>query len=180
MEKLYEYNIVFIKLANGVHHFDYHVGNTFFTAFESSLIQEATLDVAVVLTKEQAHVFDLDFHIKGIITRTCDRCLDDFPFPIDTHFNLLVKQTEKEKENESDITYLPMSEYQINLAKYIYDICNLAIPMRTVCEDSKIKKCNNEVEKKLEELERANLESETEDPRWDALKDLLKDNKKDK
>lgn len=86
----------------------------------------------------------------------------------------MVKQTEKIKENEHDITYISLADYQINVAKYIYDVCHLAVPMKILCAESDKKTCNTIVEKKLKELAPNNRSSKTEeDPRWDVLKTLV-------
>ncbi len=179
MDKLADYNIQFVKLKNGVHHYDYTLGKSFFEAFESTLITDADIDAEVVLYKNQPNMFDLDFSIKGKVKRVCDRCLDEFMLPIQNQFNLLIKITEKERENEHDITYLPFSAYQINVAKYLYDIAHLAIPMQVKCEDSGTKTCNTLVEEKLEELN-GEQPSDQVDPRWDGLKKLIDTNNKTK
>jgi uncharacterized protein len=176
LENLAKYKIQFIQLDNGSHNFDYQLGDAFFEAFENSKITKADISAQVVLTKEQAHMFDLDFFITGKAEMVCDRCLDNFYLPIKNEFNLLVKLTEKERENEHDITYLPMNTFQINIANYLYEIICLAIPMQVKCEDSGEKKCNKEVEKKLNELNASNKEMEI-DPRWDELKKLINTDK---
>lgn len=176
MENLAKYNIQFIKLNKGSHDFDYQLDDTFFEAFENSKITKATISAEVILTKDQANMFDLDFSIRGKAEMICDRCLDNFFLPIKNDFNLLIKLTEKERENEHDITYLSINSYQVNIAKYLYDIICLAIPMQVKCEDSGEKKCNDEVEQKLKELDASNQEMEN-DPRWDELKKLINTDK---
>jgi len=178
VEEFSDYNINFVKLSNGSHHFEYKLGNAFFQAFENSLITEADIFANVTLHKEQPNTFDLDFDIKGKVMVTCDRCLDDFALPIANAFNLMVKLTDKIKENEHDITYMSFSDYQINVASYLYEICTLALPMKMECKDSGVKQCNEEVEKKLEELDRAKENDADQDPRWDALKNLVKNKDK--
>ncbi len=174
MDKLSNYDIVFIKLSKGNHLFNYKLDSSFFLNFENTIITDCNIDVAISLNKDQPHVFDMDFTVNGTIAAICDRCLDTINLPINYQFNLLVKQTEKIKENEHDITYISLADYQINVAKYIYDVCHLAVPMKILCAESDKKTCNTIVEKKLKELAPNNRSSKTEeDPRWDVLKTLV-------
>ena len=176
MNKLAKYNIQFLKLNNGNHTFDYHLDRSFFDCFENAKITDANIDAQVTFLKEQDHMFELDFNINGTAEMTCDRCLDPFDLPLKSHFNLLVKMTEKERENEHDITYLPFGAYEISVANYLYDICLLALPMQLKCAYSGIKTCNETILKKLEELDINNQEPNS-DPIWDELKKLIKTDK---
>lgn len=173
VDRLAKYKIQFIKLKSGTHHFNYQLDQTFFDCFENSKITEANINADVNLHKEQDHIFDLDFNVNGTAKMVCDRCLDEFNLPVQNHFNLQVKMTEKEMENEFDITYLPFNAYEINVAKYLYEVCHLALPMQLKCADSKTKECNSKILRKLEELDINNQESIS-DPRWDELKKLIK------
>lgn len=175
MKELSKYKIHFIKLKNGAHHFEFELDQTFFNAFESSRIAQASLNANVTLYKDQDHMFDLAFQINGKVKSTCDRCLDEFDLPLETTFDLLVKLTDKPREDEHDITYLPMGSYEINLSKYLYDVCHLALPMQSKCELAN-KKCGNTANK-LEELKAENREKIA-DPRWEKLKELIKTEKK--
>lgn len=170
------YKIQFIKLSNGAHHFEFELDQAFFDTFESSIIDEANLLANVTLYKDQVHVFDLQFNITGKVKSVCDRCLDEYSLPIQTQFDLLIKQTDKEMEDEHDITYLPLSAYEIDIRKHLYDICHLALPLQSKCELGG-KKCNELTAQKLEQLKAENRKKEA-DPRWDKLKDLLKTDKK--
>lgn len=172
MGNLTDFNIQFVKLENGSHQFDYQLEESFFSSFENTTISDAKISASVTLYKEQPNMFNLFFSINGTLKAVCDRCLDDFNLPINNTFDLLVKQTEKEKENEFDITYISYGEHQINVAKYLYDICLLAIPLTVKCEDSGVKTCNPDVEKKLKELDINNQDIEG-DPRWEELKKLI-------
>jgi uncharacterized metal-binding protein YceD (DUF177 family) len=175
VNRLGKYKIHFIKLKNGVHHFDFDLDKTFFSSFDGSRIDDAKLSANVTLYKDQAHMFDITFQVNGEVKSICDRCLDEFNLPLQTHFNLLVKMTDKEREDEHDITYLPMSAYEIDLSKHLYDVCHLALPIQSKCELAE-KKCNTATANKLEELKAENREKIA-DPRWDKLKELIKTEK---
>jgi uncharacterized metal-binding protein YceD (DUF177 family) len=177
MENLTDYIIQFVQLGNGSHQFDYQLEETFFANFENTSINKASISASVTLYKEQPNMFNLFFSIEGTVKAECDRCLDEFDLPVQNTFDLLVKQTDKDKENEFDITYIPYSEYQFNIAKYLFDICLLAIPITKKCEDSIEKSCNPVVVEKLKELD-INNQSKESDPRWEELKKLI--NNKDK
>jgi len=177
LDILAKYKIQFIKLKKGTHHFNFQLDTAFFDCFDNSKITEASIDAKVDFHIEQDHIFEIDFSIDGKAKMNCDRCLDHFNLPLKNHFNLLVKMTEKERENEHDITYLPFNAYEINIAKYLYEVCHLALPMQLKCEDSGTKTCDTSVLNKLEELDINNQEPIS-DPRWDELKKLIKTEKK--
>ena len=175
MNPLATYKIHFIKLKNGAHDYEFELGNSFFEAFDNSIIKEANLKAQVVLYKDQPHMFDLSFDISGDIGVMCDRCLDHFSLPIKKHFDLLVKQTEKEREDEHDISYISMNAYEINISNFLYEISHLALPIQKTCELAK-KECDSKTAKKLDELKAENRTQEA-DPRWDKLKELIKKDK---
>lgn len=173
MEALHEYDIEFIKLKIGVHQFVYSVDKDFFKHYEVSSVKEGNLKVNLEFRKETT-MFDLRFDMRGTIKTECDRCLDVFDLPVATTFNLLVKITDRDIEDEEAIVYIPSSAYKLNVAQHIYDMVHLAIPIKKTC-DLVSKDCNQDTVKLIAgAAEEEENRSDTEvDPRWEELKNLF-------
>lgn len=133
MNVLREFDIEFIKLKEGEHRFEFHVGDAFFKAFNSSLTAQ---DIAVsLLFIKSGSMFTLVFDFDGKLETDCDRCLSSIGIPVNGRHTLLVKITEHPKENEDDLIYLSAHDYKLNVAQHIYDFINLSIPIKKTCTD---------------------------------------------
>ena len=137
-------------------------------------------------------MFEMNFQMEGVVMVPCDRCLDDMELPIDTHNRLVVKFGKEYAEESDEVVVIPEEEGAINLAWFLYEFIALAIPMKHVHAPGK---CNKAMSSKLkkhtarsaddseEEFEEEvgdegiTMEDEvnvdTSDPRWDALKGLI-------
>jgi uncharacterized protein len=133
MDKLKEFDVEFIKLKEGDHQFEYHLTDTFFEAFNSSLSTQG-IDVFLTFTKS-SHMFTLAFNLKGIVTLDCDRCLRRINLPIEDKHTVLVKITDQDIESEDDLLYISSHDYKLNIAQHIYDFVNLSIPIKKTCTD---------------------------------------------
>lgn len=74
----------------------------------------------------------LDFDIKGNVEVPCDRCLEEFPMPVDYQGTLQVKFSENPPESDGDIMWLHPVESNMNLAQYIYESILLSLPYQRV------------------------------------------------
>jgi uncharacterized metal-binding protein YceD (DUF177 family) len=153
MDSLREFSIAFEGLKDGLHQFQFDVVKQFFSSFENSLISDGKLDVKLDMDKRPDLII-LDFHLKGFIWDQCDRCLSNIPIPLEANSELLIKYADEPKEEE-EIIYLTGKESNLNLAKYIYEIIHLNIPIRKLrdCEEEGYSYCDKDVLKKLEENE---------------------------
>ncbi len=133
MDPLREYDIEFIKLKEGEHRFEYHLTESFFKAFNSSL---STQDIKVdLLFLKSGSMFTLDFEIGGMVEVDCDRCLTRIHIPIHNRHKVLVKMTEYPMESEDDLIYISHHDYKLNIAQHIFDFVNVSIPIKNTCED---------------------------------------------
>ena len=84
---------------------------------------------------------------------TCDRCLDEFNFPVDYQTKLIVNFGKNKGEVTEEIITISESDHEINVAQYIYEFIHLALPMKKVHPDDEkgVSTCNGEVMKKLKE-----------------------------
>lgn len=112
--------------------------NDFFDMIDAPETRKGKLEVDLLVKKRAGH-FVLDFHTKGHITITCDRCLDDMELPIDTTDSLQVKLGAGFAD-EGDIIVVPEEDGTINVAWFIYEFIALNIPIKHVHEQGKCNK----------------------------------------
>jgi len=90
---------------------------------------------------------------------------------------LVVKFGDEYNNDNDEILIIPHSEYQINIAQYVYEMLVLSVPLKKVHPGVLDGTLKSEVLDKLEELQPKDTKENKEDidPRWDALKKLLTD-----
>lgn len=172
MNRLKEYTIQFVGLEPGNHQFEFEVNDSFFEHFEFSLIQHGQVHIAVAFEKmERMMIFNIT--LEGKVLVICDRCSDEFLFPVSDTQKLIVKLGAEYMEESEDVVVIPETEYQFDLAPYIYEFIHLALPARLLHPDDENGKstCDPEMLRLLEKLNT----SDTVDPRWEALKKLNTD-----
>lgn len=163
-----QYIVPFGGLPVGLHEFEFEVNDPFFSKFENSEVDKASLEVRALLTK-QNNVLQLSFDIKGTIGIACDRCLKDFDFPVETKENLVIKHGDP-AESTDEILVIPEGQDEIDVTHYLYEYIVLALPARKVpCElDEKQFVCDYEVLEKLKNLAPED-NKEPNNPMWDQL-----------
>lgn len=171
MDRLDKYSIPFAGLAKGNHPFEFEIDDAFFESFENSVIQKASVHVDIDFEKAET-VLTLTFRMKGFITQTCDRCLEEFEIPVNTTQVLLVRFGIPGVGETDDIIVIPHGEHQLNVAQHIYDYLSLLIPMRVVHPDDENGNpgCNPEFLNRLEN--ESDKDDPQGDPRWEILKNL--------
>jgi uncharacterized metal-binding protein YceD (DUF177 family) len=167
---LKEYLLTFADLKIGEHCFDFHVDNTFFENFPESEILRADVNVSLVLDKQE-NMLTLFFDIAGAVEVTCDRCLDEFRFPVQTQEQLIVKFGKDYEEFADDVIVLPLKSHSIDLKQHIYEYIMLALPMQRIHPDlpDGASGCNQTMLKHLDAVKNTHRA----DPRWDALRNLI-------
>lgn len=183
LERFELYDINLKNLAPGVHAFSYLLENKFFMDIGGDLVQKGEINASLQV-KRFSMMSEMDFQIKGVVHIPCDRCLDEMEQPIESTNRLVVKFGKEPAEESDDVVIITEEEGKINLAWYIYECIVLAIPLKHVHAPGQ---CNKKMELKLkkhtagnsEEEETDMLEEDVEtpgrtDPRWDVLKQLLK------
>lgn len=173
MDPLVQFEIPVSGLKDGLHPFDFQLNNEFFECFEASPLKEGNVNVKVYFDK-RPDMYVITFDIKGAVKTTCDRCLDEFILPIQSSESLMFKFAAEERE-EADIVYILKGATSLNIANYIYDYVNLALPMMKTHDDAE-EECNSEI---TDYLNNQNQEEETKpqsdkNPIWDALKNFKK------
>lgn len=182
MEGLAQFNIKFVHLKPGRYTYNFSVGNEFFDKFDYSLVDKADIQVHCTMVKEKETLLHFQFEMDGLLTLNCDRCLDEFDFPIHSVENLTVKITDnpdtetENNEEEEDLVALPSDAMAFNVAKPIFDYLNLTKPMKPSCETVN-KACNKEMIDILDNMQkRSNKDDQDIDPRWEDLKKFYNKN----
>jgi uncharacterized metal-binding protein YceD (DUF177 family) len=176
VKDLRKYVIPFAGLKEGRHEFEFDVDDSFFDQFDSSEIKKGKMGVNVVLMKNQ-QVLELSFDIKGLVKTVCDRCLDEFDFPLSYQGKLFFKFGEKSYELTDEIIILSPSEHEINISQFIYEFIHLALPYRRIHPNiDEASSCNAVMIQKLEEFRTDDIKKANYNPSWDKLKDITDKN----
>ncbi len=157
-------------LSIGKHDYCFSIDNTFFDTFEESLIQNANLEVKLVLERASTWM-KLESEIKGDVGVECDRCLEELLLPIDTKASLLIKfvKSEQEEEEDDEIITLDPSESELDLKQFLYDYICLALPLQRIHKKGE---CNPEMIARLESSSGEKKNGEADSP-FGKLKNLL-------
>lgn len=171
MKKSDEFIIQFEGLKYGSHDYDFEIGDSFFENFGNQEFSGSSIKVLLNLFKDNT-IMILNFAIKGTVTFTCDRCIDDYIQPLNGSYRLIVKEDDEPYEETDEILVIRKGEHELDVEQYIYEFVELSLPGRRVCSQSVDgKECNPEIIEKLDQMS-VLPESETTDPRWEALKKL--------
>jgi uncharacterized metal-binding protein YceD (DUF177 family) len=178
MKPLKEFNIQFIGLKLGEHHFEYDIDKKFFDKFEFDEFNDASLKTNLVFNKKTT-LLELHFEISGTINVNCDISNEPYNQEISNNFDLVVNFGDEFNNENEDILILPHGEFQINVAQYIYELIVLSVPTRLLHPGIIDGTLNSDILEKLKELSPKDLDeknnNEDVDPRWNTLKKLLTD-----
>jgi uncharacterized protein len=176
LKPLKQFSIPFTGLKIGKHQFDFDIDNSFFDAFEYSLVKKGTLKAEVELDKQETMLI-LQFRIKGTIVLDCDKCLAEFNSPISIQERQIVKFVGDELESDDlEIIVLNKKESEIDISELIYEFITVSVPYIKICEENGDgQQCDQEMIARLESLAvgtQQEEEQQNDDPRWAALKKL--------
>jgi len=167
------YEIAFVGLKPGVHHFEYSINNKFFESYGEQEFTNCTATVKLQLEKNTGFMM-LKFDVGGQLEVSCDRCGNPLPLQLWDEFKLLVKMVEEpevmnEQEEDPDVYYISRTESHIYVADWIYEFINLSIPMQKMCSEDEMggPQCNIEVLEKLRKMEEDAVKDNN--PIWKGL-----------
>jgi uncharacterized metal-binding protein YceD (DUF177 family) len=174
---LRDFQIPFVGLKMGVHHFHFDLGKSFFDHFPDSPIGECDVKVRLEFDKKET-LFILNFFIDGKVSVECDRCLAPFEKEIFGDFTCYVKFSENSDAltGGDEILFISRDDSHIDVAQLIYEYVVICLPIQNIpCKQpGEDERCNLEVLKFLNKQEEQTLKEPTMDPRWEALKKLNK------
>lgn len=168
--------------------FEYRLDNEFFANIDGPEVQRGKVDVTLNV-KRTATVFELRFHLSGVIYIPCDRCLDDMEQIVDTDEELFIKLGHDYIEESDNMLTIPENDGELNVAWFLYEFIALTIPIKHVHPYGQ---CNREMSERLQKMSAKRIEDDEDmdeipdyieddateeeerptDPRWDALKKL--------
>ena len=148
--------------------FEFSLDKAYFDAIGSEDLKGGDLHTTLQARKVAGN-FELSFHTEGVVTVTCDLCLDDMSLPIATD-NKLVARLGDEFDDSDEYIVIPADEGILDVAWLIYEFVALAVPMRHVHEEGQ---CNPDMIRRIEQLVvDSSDDDEAVDPRWNELKKL--------
>jgi len=159
MKSLSPYLLKFSGLKEGIHLFNYEIGNKFFKNFDYYDFLDAKLFAKLELEK-QSTLLNLKFSFNGEIEVQCDVSMESFDLKLETEHAVVVK-------------FMPAGSHSIDVSHLIYESIILAVPQKKVHPGIENGSLKSEIVEKLEELRPKKNFNEKTDPRWDKLKDLL-------
>ncbi len=180
MKKLSEFLIPFAGLKLGKHPFEFQIDNTFFESFSFDEFESASILVKLVLEKKN-NFLELSFKHQGTVNVPCDLTAEYFDLPIKGKMKMVVQFGDVYNDDNEELLILPHGEHQLDVSQFIYEMIVLSVPARKEhpgIKDGSLKSAALDKlnELKVKEIKPPSGKNETEtDPRWDKLKQLLKD-----
>ena len=173
MDPLIEFVLPIKGLHNGLHHYDWEIGPSFFEQFEQSPVQRAKVAMQLELDKRPS-IYELNFTFNGTVEAECDRCLAPIQLPVEGEEKLVVKLGEDDdQDDDPDVIFIHPETQQLSVAHFIYEFIVLNLPMIKVydCESETSKPCDTEMLKRLNQAEEQNPQ-DNQGSVWDELKKL--------
>lgn len=178
-----DFIIPFEGLKVGIHTFEFNITDAFFTDYDGSLIEKASVNVLLDLDKKESMMI-AEFEVDGNVETTCARCNDPVEEYIYGEYKIIYKFGSDESEDE-DLIVLPYGEYEIDLNDLLYELISVSMPARSIHDEGD---CNENVaeffiggdddEDESDEEEDNSADDDNGDddddidPRWSALKNL--------
>lgn len=133
-----EYEIAFVGLKPGLHHYSYEIDDQFFEGYDQQDFRAVKATIKLDLEKA-AGFMRLRFDVGGQLQISCDRCNNELPFQLFEQFNLTVKMVDEpevmnEQEEDPDVYYISKGESHLYVKDWLYEFVNLSIPMQKTCE----------------------------------------------
>jgi len=163
-------------VSEGQHKYDFELDTKFFDGFGHPEISGGKVKAEIILDKKGL-IRKLNFKLKGTVSVLCDRCLDYFDYKLIVKDYLVLKNGEDLQDIDEHLIMVPEDLYELDLAQYLFEFIVLNLPLKKIHPDDRAGNpgCNPEMLKKIDEHmpEAENKTTEENDPRWNALKDLL-------
>ena len=172
MKSLSPYLIKFSGLKEGIHLFNYEIGNKFFKNFDYYDFNDAKLFAKLVLEK-QPTLLNLKFSFNGEIEVQCDVSMESFDLKLETEHAVVVKFKDDIISTDDKVIFMPAGSHSIDVSHLIYESIILAVPQKKVHPGIENGSLKSEIVEKLKALKPKKNFKEKTDPRWDKLKDLL-------
>lgn len=183
MGTLAEYKLPLRPLVVGTHKFSFRLTKDFFEQMESTDVRDGDI-LAEVTVEYTGDVYEIDMHCTGAVTIACDRCLDDMQESIDACYHTAAKYGDCYNDEDETMIEVPRSDSSLDIAHMLYDTVMLDIPIQHMHEEGLCNSAMSDIlnrhrvidtqdspEQGQEHIENTDTPN---DPRWDALKSLKK------
>lgn len=157
------------SLKSGEHSFKFALNKTFFESLEYSIIDDGEVEVQLTLLKKE-RLTELFTEFSGKLKLDCDRCGEQFYFPIESENETVLKYGNESFIDEG-IWMIEQNQKDINIKHFLYETICLSIPSKVTHEDSLDEECSQELLDKLASYS-SDKDNKNTDPRWDALNKL--------
>jgi len=170
-----EYSIPFKGLKLGEHQFRYLIEKKFFDTYQYDDFLDSNVAVTLNFVKKNT-LFELQFTVSGTVLVNCDVSGEEYNQPINGELDLIVKFGNEFNNDNEEILIIPHNEYELDVSQYIYELIVLSVPIKRIhpqVVDGTLKS------KALDKLVKMQNKADNKqiDPRWDKLKELIKDKK---
>lgn len=170
IKELREFQINIYSLTNKLHDFEFEITDKLFETKEFSLISKGTGMCKLRLEKSET-LINLHFDIEAEVELTCDRSLENFMYPVAIEEDIIIKFGDDDITQSDDVVVIRRDADKINVGDFIYEFVSLAVPMRKLHP-----RFDGEEQPDLVYTsttgEAEEDETESVDPRWEALKKL--------
>lgn len=124
------------NLETRKHKFNFSANTDFFSDFQNPEIRGGSAEISLDVEK-YSHFMNVILTFSGILTVSCDRCLENFDIPVEgENFLLLafgkVPDEQDMDEAEEDIMYVNPEDEEIDLTVYVYESICLAMPIQRI------------------------------------------------
>jgi uncharacterized metal-binding protein YceD (DUF177 family) len=170
--KAFRVNIIGLSLK--AHHFDFTLGDAFFTEYGADQVAGGELVAAVALDKKETFI-EAHFRIQGQVGLVCDRSLEPFDLALDINKRIVFKYGEEETELSDEIIVIRHDRTFLDVGQYFYEFIVLEIPMKKLHPKFRDAEAGDDNDGKLIYTSPADPESGDDDvidPRWEQLKKL--------
>lgn len=150
--------------------YSFVLNDNFFESLEDAEIKKGDVK-AYLKVKKLGEAFCIDVLMDGSVEVPCVRCLDPVTVEIKVDEHLKVSYGKAYLEEDDDRVIIPEDSEGIDMEWLMYEFIVLSIPIQHKHKEGD---CNKQMESLLSNYE--NQLNEQADPRWDALKSLIKNN----
>ncbi|MBN2682741.1 MAG: DUF177 domain-containing protein [Bacteroidales bacterium] len=159
-------------IKDGIHFFELSVEDKFFESFDNEDISGGKIDIKLEV-KKSTLLTSIKFSFNGYLSVPCDRCLDYFNLPFSFDYEMFVKYSDGDSEDDDKLIFLKHDEHELDILPYIYELILLGLPLKKVHPDKTdgSSGCNSEMLKHLNQ-HIIHEEKDTITP-WDNLKNLF-------
>ena len=173
MQFLNQFVISFTGLKEGEHEYKFELEEKFFEHFEYNDFNSCQIDTTVILNKK-SNLLEFNFYSKGKINLNCHVSNEPFDYDQEHNMKLVVKFSSELSDDNEELLVLPVGQTQINIAKYLFEMIVLSLPIKIIHPGVNDGSLETETLKRLRDYESNVLENKDKsDPRWDKLKDLI-------